>query len=67
MNSAGHTVTDGRKSKRLVIAVLASAVRINDAPRSIKELLLIIIIIIIIIVMMMMMMMMMLIIIIIIR
>ena len=34
MNGAGHTVTDGRKSEG---AVLAGAVRMNDAPRSVKE------------------------------
>ena len=38
MNSAGRTVTDGGKSEGLVIAVLVSAVRMNDMPRSIQEL-----------------------------
>ena len=34
-----HIVTDGRKqSEGLVIAVLASVVRVNDAPRNTKEL-----------------------------
>ena len=37
VNSAGHAVTDGRKkSEVLVIAVFASAVWVNDAPRSIE-------------------------------
>ena len=39
VNSAGHTVTDGeKKSEGLVTAALASAVRVNNTPRSIKEL-----------------------------
>ena len=39
VNSAGHTVTDGRKkNERLAIAVLASAIQMNNTPRSVKEL-----------------------------
>ena len=39
VNSAGHTFTDNRKkSKGLVIAVFASAVWMNNTPRSIKVL-----------------------------
>ena len=38
VNSAGHTVIDGRKkNKGLVIAVSSGAVRMNDTMRSIKE------------------------------
>ena len=37
-NSAGHTVTDGRKkSKGPVIVVLPSAVWMNDSPKKYKE------------------------------
>ena len=33
VNSAGHTVTGGRKSGGLVIALSASAVWMNDTPK----------------------------------
>ena len=40
VNSAGHTITDDRKKARgLVIAVLASAIWMNNTQRSIQELL----------------------------
>ena len=38
INSAGTSLLMAEKSEGLVIAVLASAVRMNDATRSIKEL-----------------------------
>ena len=37
VNSAGHTVIGGRKGEGFVIAVLASAVPMNNYPKSIEE------------------------------